>query len=203
MARPREFDEKAVLEAAVRRFWARGYEATSVRDLSEHMGITVASLYNAFGDKRGLYRQALDYYVDMTFRDRVNRFENKLPPHEAIRAFFNEIVDRSLNDEERHGCMLVNSALEVAPHDPEFQRIIAKVLAEMEAFFLRCVQAGQKAGTVSSLQPAPDLAKLLLSTFLGIRVLARARPQKDLFDGMIRPVFALLGLPEEERQNVA
>ena len=63
MARPREFDERAVLDAAVQCFWARGYEATSVRDLAQGMGLTSASLYNAFGDKRSLYRRALDHYA--------------------------------------------------------------------------------------------------------------------------------------------
>jgi TetR/AcrR family transcriptional repressor of nem operon len=203
MARPREFDEQAVLEVAVRRFWTRGYEATSIRDLAEHMGITIASLYNAFGDKRGLYKRALEHYVDISFRDRVTRFEGRLPPHEAIRAFFNEIIDRSLNDEEHRGCMLVNSALEVAPHDPEFQRVISKVMVEIEGFFGRCVRAGQEAGTLSTFQPPEDLAKLLLSTLLGIRVLARSRPQQDLLHGLIRPVFALLGMPEEAQANVA
>ena len=56
MARPREFDEITVLEAAMNCFWAQGFERTSVRDLAERMGITGASLYNAFGDKRSLYR---------------------------------------------------------------------------------------------------------------------------------------------------
>src|SRR5277367_1873350 len=55
MARPREFDEAAVLDAAIEKFWQRGYEATSVRDLADEMNIAGASLYNAFGDKRSLY----------------------------------------------------------------------------------------------------------------------------------------------------
>ena len=59
MARPREFDESAALDAAVDCFWREGYEATSVRDLAARMGITGTSLYNAFGDKRSLFRQAL------------------------------------------------------------------------------------------------------------------------------------------------
>jgi TetR/AcrR family transcriptional repressor of nem operon len=50
MARPREFDVAAVLDAAIARFWRRGYGATSVRDLADEMNIAGASLYNAFGD---------------------------------------------------------------------------------------------------------------------------------------------------------
>ena len=75
MARPREFDEGAVLDAAVLCFWKQGYEATSVRDLVAHTGITAASLYNAFGDKRALYEKALDHYVEESIVDRIRRCE--------------------------------------------------------------------------------------------------------------------------------
>jgi TetR/AcrR family transcriptional regulator, transcriptional repressor for nem operon len=192
MARPREFDEDAVLDAAVYRFWLHGYNATSVRELAESMGITNASLYNAFGDKRALFRRALAHYVENSFGHRVSRFEAKLSPREAIGAFFREIVERSVSDDERKGCLLVNSALEVAPHDPEFQKAIAEVLMKVESFFRRCVAAGQASGEISNAQSADDLAGLLLSTLLGIRVLARARPERALLEGLMRPALALL-----------
>ncbi len=80
MARPREFDETTVLEAAMCCFWAKGYEMTSVRDLSEQMGITGASLYNAFGDKRSLYKKALDHYLQQSVHERVGRIEASFPP---------------------------------------------------------------------------------------------------------------------------
>ncbi len=101
-----EFDESAVLDAAVLCFWKQGYEATSVRDLVEHTGIAAASLYNAFGDKRALYEKALDHYVEDSIADRIRRCKS-LPPLRAIEAFFKEIVKRSLDDrgEERmHAC---------------------------------------------------------------------------------------------------
>ncbi|UWM78836.1 TetR/AcrR family transcriptional regulator (plasmid) [Rhizobium sp. WSM4643] len=191
MARPREFDEEKVLELAVEQFWERGYETTSIRDLAQAMGLTTASIYNAFGDKRAVYRRALDFYVERSFGDRVGRFESK-PPRQAINAFFSEIIERSLADTKRKGCMLVNSALEVAPHDEEFQRVVASVLVQVEAFFLRCVERGQEDGSIGRSQRAADLAGTLLGTLLGIRVLARARPEKELLEGLIKPVFALL-----------
>src|SRR5690606_15908845 len=134
MGRPREFDEAAVLDAATLCFWERGYEATSVRELADKMGLTSASLYNTFGDKRALYRRALNHYIDASFADRVRRLEGGLPPRQAIDAFFAEIIQRSLDDAQHKGCMLVNSALEVAPHDPEFKEIVAGVLGQVEAF---------------------------------------------------------------------
>jgi TetR/AcrR family transcriptional regulator, transcriptional repressor for nem operon len=192
MARPREFEEQEVLDAAIQCFWTRGYEATSVRDLADKMGIAGASLYNAFGDKRSLFQKALDCYAEQSLRDRVKRLEGLMPPRQAIGAFFAEIIERSLSDPHHKGCMLVNSALEVAPHDPEFERIVAGILLEVEAFFRRSVEAGQKDGTIAALQSADDLARLLLGVLLGIRVLARVRPERDLLQGLVRPVFALL-----------
>jgi TetR/AcrR family transcriptional regulator, transcriptional repressor for nem operon len=192
MGRPREFDETAVLQAAVGCFWSQGYEATSVRDLAQNMGITGASLYNAFGDKRALYRRSLDHYIANSFGDRVRRFESELPPLDALKAFFAEIIERSITDKERKGCMLVNSALELAPHDKEFRRVVAGVLGDVEAFFRRCVEAGQSSGKITTAQSAEDLARLLLSVLLGIRVLARSRPKRELLEGAVRPVFAFL-----------
>ena len=131
MARPREFDELTALEAAMNCFWAQGFESTSVWDLAEQMGITGASLYNAFGDKRSLYRQALAHYLITSVRDRVSRLE-RLPPLSAICAFFDEVIERSVHDKQRRGCMLVNAALELAPYDAEFQEIVSEEMVFIE-----------------------------------------------------------------------
>lgn len=195
MARPREFDEMEALNAAILSFWTRGYEATSVRDLAASMGLTCASLYNAFGDKRALFRRALDHYVANGFSARARRLEAQLPPRDAILAFFDDIIDRSVGDPERKGCLLVNSALELAPHDPELQEAVEAILIDMEGFFRRCVAAGQEDGTIPRDQPPDDLAGLLLGTLLGMRVLARSRPDPDLLHRLLRPVLALLGVP--------
>ncbi len=187
MARPREFDEAAALDAAIQCFWSRGYEATSVRDLSDAMGIAGPSLYNTFGDKRTLYRQALEHYVERGFCDRVMRLESQLAPRAAIGAFFDEIIELSLADEQRKGCLIVNSALELAPHDPEFQAALTVVLRDMEAFFYRCVKAGQDTGAINAAMPADDLARMLLGLLMGLRVLARSRPEPELLRGLVRP----------------
>jgi TetR/AcrR family transcriptional regulator, transcriptional repressor for nem operon len=192
MARPREFDETTALEAAMNCFWAQGFEQTSVRDLAEQMGITGASLYNAFGDKRSLYRQAFVHYLAQTVRDRVARLA-ELPPTQAIRAFFDEIIERSADDEQRRGCMLVNAALELAPYDSEFQQLVAEEMIFIEGFFRRCAEAGQKDGSITDRRSPDELAKLLLSVLLGIRVLARTRPQREVLEGAANGALALLG----------
>ena len=192
MARPREFDEGAALQEATERFWLHGFGGSSVRDLADCMGITGASLYNAFGDKRGLYRLAFEQYVETGLRERIRRLEGTLPPRAAIEAFLQEIVQLSVSDPQHKGCLIVNSALELSPVDPEFQALIATVLRDMENFFHRCVTAGQKDGSIDDTLSPRDLARTLLSVLLGLRVLARSRPEPQLLRGALRPVQALL-----------
>jgi TetR/AcrR family transcriptional regulator, transcriptional repressor for nem operon len=190
--RPREFDEGAALDAAIACFWQRGYEATSVRDLANSMGISGPSLYNSFGNKHALFLQALERYLDRGLRARVARLEKTLPPKQAVRQFFKEIVDRSTSDRERRGCLLINSALEVSTHDPELGAVIAARLGEIESFFHRSIKAAQADGTVSRECSAKDIARLLLGVLLGLRVLARSKPERALLEGMVRPALALL-----------
>jgi TetR/AcrR family transcriptional repressor of nem operon len=199
MARPREFDEAVALDAAMDCFWREGYEATSVRDLAARMGITGTSLYNAFGDKRSLFRQALQRYAERSTRERIARLESTLPPKQAVRAFLGEIVERSLNDLDRRGCLLVNSALEIAPHDAELGAEIAARLGEIEAFFRRTVTAAQADGSVPPDRDPADLARLLLGVTLGVRVLARSNPQRELLEGTARPALALLDWPDRAK----
>jgi TetR/AcrR family transcriptional regulator, transcriptional repressor for nem operon len=191
MPRPREFDQATALQAAIDCFWQRGYAATSVRDLAASMGIFGPSLYNAFGDKHALFVQALGHYLDHATRARMERLES-LPPKQALRSFIAEIIDASVNDRERRGCFLINSALEVAPHDAKIGAVIADRFGEIEAFFQRLIKAAQAQGTVPPDRKANDLARLLLGVLLGIRVLARVNPDRALLEGVARPALELL-----------
>ena len=180
------------MQAAIECFWQRGYAATSVRDLTDRMGISGPSLYNAYGDKHGLFVQALERYLDESTRARIGRLESSLPPKQAIRRFIQEVIERSVNDRERRGCFLINSALEVAPHDKKLGALIADRLGEIEAFFYRSIKAAQADGTVPRERVAKDLARLLLGVLLGVRVLARSNPERALLEGVARPALALL-----------
>jgi TetR/AcrR family transcriptional regulator, transcriptional repressor for nem operon len=201
MGRPREFNETAALEAALECFWQRGYKATSMRELAASMGLTAPSLYNAFGDKQALYARALERYLDRTTRDRLRRYETSLPPKQAIRHFFGEIIDHSINDRERKGCFLVNCALEVAPHQSELGALIAEQFSGIEAFFRRCILAAQSDGTAPRGIDANDVARLMLGALVGIRVLARSAPNRPLLEGVVRPALALLDLPRRKSKK--
>ncbi|OZI19978.1 TetR family transcriptional regulator [Bordetella genomosp. 9] len=191
MGRPRQFDEAQTLDLALRYFWQHGYEAASVRDLADAMALTGASVYNAYGDKLALYRRALERYIDISIADRIKRLQSR-EPLQAIEGFYAEMIGRSLDDPDMKGCMLVNAALEMAPRDPDLRTLIADVLRRIETFFRRCVQAGQRDGTITRSQSAADLARMLLGVQLGMRVLARSRPEPALLRGMVRAAIASL-----------
>ncbi|CAN5733423.1 TetR/AcrR family transcriptional regulator [soil metagenome] len=195
MARPRTFDENHALDAAVDCFWMRGYEATSVRDLAEAMGIGGTSLYNAYGDKRALFTRSLERYAERSMRERIARLEASHRPKEAIAAFIAEIIERSLKDPDRKGCLLVNSALDVAPHDAAIGKVVSGYLDEIRGFFRRNIEAAHRAGEVSHRVDADEVSGHLLGIVAGLRVLARTGARRKLLEGVARPALALLETP--------
>ena len=194
MARPREFDEEVVLDAATNCFWDRGYAATSMRDLIDRTGLTSGSLYNAFGDKRAFFQTALDHFVAQTIDERIARCRD-MPPRKAIEVFFEEVVARSVADRQHKGCMLVNAAIEVAPHDAGIQRDVATVLHRLERFFLHAVRAGQADGLISRAFADTDLASHLIGVLMGLRVLARVKPEEASLRASVALALALFDVP--------
>lgn len=187
------------MDGAVDCFWSRGYEATSVRDLADHMGIGGASLYNAFGDKRALFVAALEHYANRTSRERIARLEATGRPRQAIEAFLAEVIERSLGDPARKGCLFVNSALDGAPHDAGLGEVVAGYLEEIRAFFQRNIEAGRRSGQMPRKIDAESVSAHLLGVLLGIRVLARTRPERALLEGAARPALALLKPPRKAK----
>lgn len=183
MGRHRAFEEEAVLDAAVECFWRRGYGATSVRDLAAHMKLGGASLYNAFGDKRALFARALQHYLDRSSRRRMAQLDAAADPLVALHVFFADLITASLAD-RRGGCLLVNSAMEVAPFDAELGKDIRAGLKEIEDGFRRTVERAQREGSVRSCEPSEDLARRLLSAVISTRVLARVADDRALLESI-------------------
>jgi len=198
MARVKAFDEERAIDQAVDCFWLRGYEATSVRDLGDAMGIGGASLYNAFGDKRTLFVKCLERYANRSSRERMARIAEKHAPKEAIRAFLSEIIERSLKDPDCKGCLLVNSALDVAPHDAAIGKAVAGYLDEIRTFFRHNIEAARRTGTVPKNIDADGVSGHLLGVLMGIRALARVKPERKLLESVARPALALLDIAKSK-----
>lgn len=178
----KQFQEDAVLASAMHAFWARGYEATSMRTLVEAMGINRASIYATFGDKQALFLRALERY-DQLHRDAwLTSLAAKHGPRRAIVQAFREAIDVAL-DGQSSGCFLVNTALELAPHDPVVRKVVADAFRSAESFFAVMLEADGR---------DPTLAPTLLGLFLGVRVLCRCRPEPPLLESIVAQVEILL-----------
>jgi TetR/AcrR family transcriptional regulator, transcriptional repressor for nem operon len=195
MARPRQFDEDAVLDIATDAFWKSGFEATSTRNLTSSSGLAASSLYMAFGDKRDLYRLCLDNYLRGSLHEKAARLEAAPDPALAITTFFHEIVLRSLSDPERRGCLMVNTIFEASAGDDSLSQGVVEALAFVERFFLGRLRAAQSAGRLAAEPPLEDVARHLLSVLLGVRVLARIRPEEALMNGAVDQALRAAGLP--------
>lgn len=187
----KRYDETEVLERAMHAFWARGFEATSVSDLVSATGLNRGSLYSAFSDKRDLFIAALRHY-DQTersaFLDRLSRDNG---PREAILAAFAAAArDRA---DAPAGCLLVNTALEVAPHDRAVRALVNNALAEVEGFFRERIEEGRAAGAIPAATDPAETAQALLGLFLGLRVLARSGAAQTARDSIVSQAEALLG----------
>ena len=193
MPRKKEFDVDAVLDKAMRAFWARGYEATSLNDLLECMQIQRASLYNAFGDKRTLFIETLRRY-DVVYRQaEVARRVQNPSARQAILDLFRDAVTAVVEHEARNGCFLINTALELSPHDPEVAEIVSKAFHHMEQkFFCKLIEKGRANGEIDSSVPPAKTARSLLSLLIGLGVLSRSRPEKLLLDSIAKQAETLI-----------
>jgi TetR/AcrR family transcriptional repressor of nem operon len=189
----KQFNIDEALDRAMRAFWARGYEATSMQDLVGCMGINRGSLYATFGDKRSLFIQALRRY-DARHREAwVEALAGSGSARDAILGAFEGVIAAVVDGGARDGCLLVNTALELSPHDAEIAGIVEHGLREMEGFFRRMVETGRASGEIAAGIDPDDTARALLGLFIGLRVLSRSRPEAPLLKSIARQAEALLG----------
>ncbi len=181
----KRFDIDGALEKAMTAFWARGFEATSMQDLVECMGVNRGSLYATFGDKRSLFLAALRRYDQKMRQQLLSDLEAKSDPREAIRKVFEAFATQTSDGRPSKGCFVTNSTLELAAHDREVREIVAEAQGQMEAFFARMIEKGKARGEIASRVKTDEVARGLLASLQGMIVLTRSRPDKALFRAII------------------
>jgi TetR/AcrR family transcriptional repressor of nem operon len=177
VARPREFERDVVLDRAMRVFWSRGYEATTVQHLVDRMGIQRGSLYDTFGDKRALFFAAIDHYDRVVTAKLLGALEDP-SGKEAIRRFFRLKVEAALERGRPRGCLVTNSAAELGVRDRRTASRVGAVLTKIEAAFHRAVVRAQRAGEIDPARNPRALARFLTSSAQGLSVMAQASPNR-------------------------
>ncbi|MEM8532827.1 MAG: TetR/AcrR family transcriptional regulator [Chloroflexota bacterium] len=191
MARHKEFDQDKVINKAMDLFWSRGYEATSVQDLVDYLGIGRGSLYDTFGDKRSLYLNALTCYQERSGVELLELFEQTESAKEALQQFFEVQIDAAFADHVQRGCFVVNTAVELAPHDAEIAEKIRAGFGKTEDVFCQLIVKGQETGEIASTQDPRCLARFLLNTLMGLHVMAKAKLERKTLEDSITTALAL------------
>lgn len=176
MARTKEFDPDAALQKALELFWERGYEATSMADLVQHLGIARASIYATFGGKHDLYVKAFERYLQTRDPDVVEVLSQPGPALPAVRSLVEAYAEESVCDEFRRGCMVVNAAVEIMPRDPQIARRVEASWDALETALTSALTRARAQGEISGDKDPRALARFLLVMMQGMRVLGRAHP---------------------------
>ncbi|MEW2526585.1 helix-turn-helix domain-containing protein [Streptomyces sp. NPDC047071] len=188
MARPRTFDEERALDAAMRAFWEKGYEATSTQDLCDATGLGRSSIYNTFTSKHDLFRRSLNRYIDMMSAPQAEILEDsERPGFDRIRALYARIVDTEFEyreDGRSIGCLTVNTVVELARRDADADALIQRDL-DLRLRLLRiAIDAGKRDGTVTARRDTESLARFVNATIGGMRVSAQAGADRAVLESI-------------------
>lgn len=182
MARPKTFDENQTLEKAVGLFWRKGYHASSIQDVVDTLGINRASLYDTYGDKHTLYVKALQRYCAGQAQTMNRQLQEPGSALHKIKMLLESVVKIALNDPERKGCFIVNTAMELVNQDAEISRIAADYQRETEGFLEQLIRQGQRTGEITTTREAAMLARFVFSSISGLRVVGKMNPDSQALE---------------------
>ncbi|MFT5142253.1 MAG: TetR/AcrR family transcriptional repressor of nem operon [Rhodothermales bacterium] len=183
MARPRSFNIDEALHQAMRVFWAKGYEATSMTDLMDAMHLHKGSIYQAFGDKHQLYKAALTQYTQSGISAMRNAVADAASPFEAVRDLMRMSIRQCVVSEGASGCFMMNSAVELGTVDEEVRGIVESVMAHVREMLTDLLRTGQEAGEFRADLEPKSMAEFLMTVKAGILTSGKIHlPGMDPFD---------------------
>lgn len=190
MARHKEFDEAEVLRKAMVLFWRNGYEKTSMQDLVDYMHIHRRSIYDTFGDKQTLFLRALQLFEEIIGK----RMEQQIKPFNSVKLAIRRLFEMvAFSDEEKPpGCLIVNTAVELALHDQEVADRISRSFSKTESFICELLLQEQISGEISNQLDIEKSSQFIHNSLIGVRVLAKTTSDKEKLQNIIDSTLAVL-----------
>lgn len=192
MPRNREFCDQTALQKAMQLFWAKGYHATSIQDLVDHLGINRASMYNTYGDKRALFQKSLDYYKRSQSEALQSFLQSHPNPVDGLKALFSQALEESKSSDTSKGCFMVNATTELASQDVEIAKFLAENQADVQSFFEDYLRDAQSSGQLKSDLDPSIFASLLFTLYNGIKVVSKLNPDVNQMQASVDEVLGLM-----------
>jgi len=192
MARSKAFNEEEVLDKAVAVFWTKGYEATSMQDLVEAMGIQRGSLYATFGSKQQLFLQSLERYGKVVVKQFLDILESKASAIESIELFFAQLVEHLLTAGPLRSCLVTNSAIERGLRDEATKQQVLHLLNALEMGFYKTLERAQKNGELSTELDLNKLANFLTSNMQGLLVMGKVCSERSVLEGINQVTLSII-----------
>ena len=191
MPRPREFDPDIVLQRAMDLFWDKGYRATSMEDLVDHLGIGRASLYATFGSKHDLFLKALDRYINARVTSLTEVLSQPGPALPAVRTVVQLFLKRA-SDLDRPGCMVANTATELASSDQQAGRAVQRSWMALESTLASTLSRARAQGELGQDTDPHALASFLLVFIQGMLVVGKGDPDARRLQAAAQQALHLL-----------
>lgn len=192
MARNKKFDRKEVIEKAVILFWEKGYHACSMQDLVAGLGINRASMYDTFGNKSGLYVEALSFYHLQNKNKTADFLYQQVFVRQGLYLRFQEVIKDSEGPTGVFGCFLQNAICEMDPQDQGMRQMLTQFVHEQEQAYYNYLEYGQVQGQISPYKDIKFLAKQLFELEMNIKLALKLRQSQELILLHVEKVLATL-----------
>ncbi|WP_250121253.1 TetR/AcrR family transcriptional regulator [Chroococcidiopsis sp. CCMEE 29] len=187
----KQFDCEVALSKAMDVFWARGFEAASLSELLEQMGIGRKSLYDTFGNKRSLFIKALEYYACTQIKSMREQLLAPGSPLTNLERVLQDLLQVHSQPGSK-GCMLGTNIADFDTSEAEIASLLRHYLQQTEDAYYMVISRAQKAGEISSTANPRDLARMLLCTTQGMALLGRVQENETLLQGTVEATISLL-----------
>ncbi|MFF2083495.1 TetR/AcrR family transcriptional regulator [Nocardia sp. NPDC058176] len=190
MGRVKEFDPDVALRAAMDLFWRQGYEATSMQDLVDHLGLGRGSIYATFGGKHDLFLRAFERYVDDARAGLLDQLSAPGSSLDAVKSLVRWYAQTASDDEQRKGCFMTNTAVEV-PEDRDAGRLVTSSLEDMETVLTAALMRARSEGELPADRDPVALARFLVTVLQGIRVVGKTSIRRRFLDDTVAQALSV------------
>ena len=198
MSRARKFDRDEAVDWVMNKIWRVGFEACSVKAISEQLGITRSSFYNSFGSREALFIEAFDRYFKASAYNDLTDLAKSSSPLRLLNQLFRKVCEERISDQEHRGCLMVNSMSELIGVHPELGPIIANATNDSIMLFEALLKQSIDQDELPKETNAHSLALVIQSLLIGLNTLSKVVHNKEELLLTANTTLKALGLFKDE-----